>query len=378
MRPLLADLGRDFRGGQHQALLLLKGLLSRGNTPQLIALRDSVLARRAADAGIPVHSVSPRLRRLSAARKILRLVREKQIDLVHANEPHALTASWLARAHRAIPVLAARRVVFPLSSSPLSLSRYRSAAVIIAVSKFAAQSVVASGIPSGRVAVIYDGVEIPEKSSGEEREKTRGDFGIPEEAVCISYVAAYTSEKGHGLLLNAVAELRNELRKAPPGRQPRDRTGPRRDCSLLLRGEGPAVPVIRRLAGRLQMEDRVQFVPPSTNIERVFAATDIFAFPSQGDALGTALLAAMAHGLPCVAIARGGVPEVIESGKTGLLVDSLDPRAFADALFRLVKNPEEAVRLGQSARESVAARFSADRMVDETLRLYERTVTRDL
>jgi glycosyltransferase involved in cell wall biosynthesis len=82
----------------------------------------------------------------------------------------------------------------------------------------------------------------------------------------------------------------------------------------------------------------------------------------------------MACGLPVVAFARGGNPEAIEDGKNGLLVMDLDSGALARAIARLVSNPAEAHRLGEAARETVRANFSADKMVEETLRLYDQLV----
>jgi glycosyltransferase involved in cell wall biosynthesis len=368
VRPLIVDLGKDFRGGQHQALLLLQGLLARGHAPALIAVHDSLLARRAKDAGIFVSGVAPGCRRLAAAWNIRRLVRGRRVDVVHANEPHALSSAWLARARRSVPVVVSRRIALPLSASSFSMARYRAAARIIAVSRFVAQSVIASGLPAGSVEVIYDGVVIPPEISAADREKARGQFGISRESLCIGNVAAFVPEKGHALLLRAFAELRTvlgaELRKQSQGQVP--------GCVLLLRGEGPGKATVQELARQLQILDAVIFLPLATEIETMFAALDIFAFPSHAEPLGSALLAAMAHGLPCVALARGGIPEVIEAGINGLFVDSLDPNAFAAALARLPANPEEARRIGKAARETIAARFSADHMVDATLRLYEK------
>jgi glycosyltransferase involved in cell wall biosynthesis len=106
----------------------------------------------------------------------------------------------------------------------------------------------------------------------------------------------------------------------------------------------------------------------------VFAAVDVFAFPSHEEPLGSVLLAAMAQGLPVAAIGRGGVPEVLQDGKNGLLVSSLDSIELAAALAQLLENPEEAHQLGKAARETASARFSADHMVDATLNLYKRVI----
>jgi glycosyltransferase involved in cell wall biosynthesis len=360
VRPLVVDLGRDFRGGQHQALLLLQGLLSRRHAPNLITIQDSLLARRAKDAGVSVYGVPLGRRRLAASLHIRRLVHGRHVDIVHANEPHALTSSWLARAHRFVPVIASRRIALPLSPGFISLARYRAAARIVAVSHFVRRSVIESGLPPDCVEMIYDGVEIPPAISRADRDAARGHFAIPPESICIGNVAALVPEKGQETLLRAFAELQTKSGPQFPA------------CMLLLCGEGPEQTRLQELARQLQVFDAVKFTGPVSEIQKMFAAMDIFAFPSHEEPLGSALLAAMAHGLPAVAVARGGIPEVVEDQKNGLLVQDLDPSALAAAIARLIENPAEARQLGDAARQTISTHFSADRMVDATLQLYER------
>ena len=362
LRPLIVDLGRDYRGGQHQALLLLQGLRSRGHAPELIAVRESELVHRAKTAGVSVHTVAPGCRRVGAALHIRRRLREQHagrssgqgVDIVHANEPHALSAAWLARAHRCVPLIASRRVVFPLSASAISLARYRAAARVVAVSRCAAQGVIRSGLPASCVDVIYDGVEMVPEISFAARDRARGLLEIPRASFCIGNIAAYVAGKGQDLLVRAFAELRARVPAS----------------ILLLRGEGPEQAAIQELARQLQVIDAVKFLPPVAEIETMFAAMDLFVFPASAEALGSVLLAAMAHGLPVVASACGGIPEVVESEKNGLLLDRLDSKALADAVAGLYENPEQARRLGRAARETIAARFSADHMVEATVQLY--------
>lgn len=353
------DLGRDFRGGQHQALLLLQGLRERGHAPELIALRDSLLAARTKEIGAPVHIVDPNWRRLAAFLQIRKLLREGRFDLIHANEPHALTSAWLARAPRAVPVVVSRRIALPISPGFISMARYRSAARIVAVSHFVEQSVIRSGLPASQVLVIYDGVPIPAEISQEQRDSDRRQLEIPRGATCIGNVAAFVPEKGHVLLLEAFAKLRTQF----PA------------CILLLRGAGQELSKLQALAEQLQVGGAAKFLPASTDIETIFSATDVFAFPSHEEPLGSALLAAMAHGLPVVAIARGGVSEVVALAQNGLLVNDLDSEALASSIASLLSRPEDASRLGKAARETILTRFSADRMVDETLRLYKILMT---
>src|SRR6478609_7483619 len=114
VKPLLVDLETAWRGGQNQALLLLKGLRDRGHQPELVAATNSALGQRAAAAGIPVHYVSRGFFRLAAALKIRQLLASSRFDLVHANEAHAVSAAWLAGTHKRAPFVIWRRVGYPI------------------------------------------------------------------------------------------------------------------------------------------------------------------------------------------------------------------------------------------------------------------------
>lgn len=353
MRPLIVDLGRDYRGGQHQALLLSQGLLARGHAPELVTLGDSLLASRARNAGIKVHGVQMHWRRLGAAIAIRRLLGARGVDIVHANEPHALTAAWLARAHRRVPLVASRRVIFSLSRDAISLARYRASACIIAVSQCVADG---TGLPRNKLEVIPDGVPIPKMHSATEREEARRSLGIATDIPLLGCVAALTPDKGQHLLIRALKIIRAQFP----------------DCHLLLVGEGPCRAALHHLVSGQGLEDAVHFAGFVKDLDPVYAAIDLFAFPAQAEGLGSALLMAMASGLPVVALARGGIPEVVENGRNGLLIQESAPEALATEIARLLSNSAEARRLSKSARETILGRFSVDRMVDATLHLYQR------
>jgi glycosyltransferase involved in cell wall biosynthesis len=358
MRPLLVDLGRDYRGGQDQALLLLKGLAALGHTPQLITIRGSLLAQRAQSAGIHVHSVEKRWRRLSSVLAIRELLSRRTVDIVHANEPHALTASWLARAHHRVPLVASRRVIFPLSKGAVSLARYRAAAKIIAVSHCVSTALVNSGLRAGDITVISDGVPTEALSSQADRGEARRSIGIEPDALLIGCIAALTPDKGQEILIRAFAQIRARFPT----------------CQLLLVGDGPCRAKLAALVRELDLDGAVHFTGFLENIQNAYKAIDLFAFLAQAEALGTALLLAMAHGLPVVASARGGIPEAVEDGKNGLLIQDQNPEAVASAIERFFTDPAFAARLGTAARQTILARFSQQTMVKQTLSLYEQLV----
>lgn len=345
LNTLHVDLGEQWRGGQNQALLLMEGLRRRGHVAELVSARGSPLAERCRAAGIPVYALSRLWQRRPG------------YQIVHCHDAHSLTAAWCARAHKRAAVVAARRVAYPLSPSRLALARYRSARKIIAVSRFVADSVVASGIAADLVEVIYDGVEIPPAAPAGDRARARRRWNLPaENAPVLGCVGYLLPEKNQALLVHAMPRVRE--------RYP--------DCRLLLAGDGPCRAELERLAGELGVGGMVRFAGIVEDVAQVYAAMDVFVFPSLAEPLGSSLLVAMAYGLPAVAVAGGAVREIMLNEDNGLLVPDPDPAAFAAAVLRVLDDPGLAARVGESARQTVARQFSAERMVQDTLELYGR------
>jgi glycosyltransferase involved in cell wall biosynthesis len=320
VRILLVDLERSWRGGQSQALLLLRGLLQRGHAAELIAPSGSALAERAQRAGIAVHTTAARDRRCGAARLLRRLLHEQRFEIVHANEAHALTAAWLARTHRRAPLVAARRVTFPLSRRYLSLARYRAAACVIAISQAVSEQLLAARLDPQRIIIVADGVELPPPVSPEERLAARARWNFAPAEQVLALVAPLTAEKGHALLLAAFAAIR---RDSP-------------HCRLLLAGDGPLRARLEEQAREAHLVPDVRFAGFVDDVNSVYHACDVFIFPSLSEGAGTSLLSAMAHALSVVALARGGIPEIVQDGSNGLLVHEASPAALAEAAKRLL------------------------------------------
>lgn len=358
MKPLFVDLETDWRGGQNQFLLTLRGLRARGHEAELVAPRDSALAERASELGIPVHIADRFLMRLQAALVLRRLLGEGRFDVLHANEPHGLTAAWLAGAHRHIPVVVSRRVGYPLSRNRLALARYCAARRVIAISLWVAKSVATSGLSQERISVAYEGVEIPSLPTAEERRRARERWGAKEETQLLGCVGVFLPDKAQELLIRAIAALRTEFPNA----------------RLLLAGDGPLRTHLEKLARELGVGDAVLFPGFVKDIEAVYMALDAFLFPAQFEGLGTSLLAAMSYGLPSIAIDCCAFGEIIEQEKSGLLVSVPDVSEFSAAVARVLRDAELARRLGHGARQRVIQKFSADRMVEGTLRVYEEVL----
>ncbi|HXT24902.1 MAG TPA: glycosyltransferase family 4 protein [Candidatus Eisenbacteria bacterium] len=354
MIPLLVDLEREWRGGQNQFLLLLKGLYELGHAAELLTAKGSSLGHRAEKAGICVHYTSRRWLRFPAARKVRRLISDGRFDLVHVNEAHALSAAWMAGAQLHVPLLISRRVGFPLGSGYFSRARYRAATRIIANSNWVAEQAAASGAPKEKLTVIYEGVEVPPLPTATIRHLDRTRWGIGDQDQLLGCAGVLLEDKGQEWVIRALAQLRGEFPSA----------------KLLLAGEGPDRARLQKLVAELELKDTVMFAGFVKNVESFYRAIDVFVFPALFEGLGTSLLAAMAHGVPSVTYFGCALGEIVEDGKSGLQVEPRNAAALAAALGKILRDDNLAAQMGKAGRCRIEGIFTADRMVEETLRLY--------
>ena len=210
-----------------------------------------------------MHSVSRGLFRLAAAVRIRSLLADGRIELVHVNEAHALTAAWLAGAHRKVPVVSSRRIGFPLQKNPLSRARYRSAQRFIANSNNVAQSLIDCGISPQRISVVNEGVEIPSPVQPAERIAARKKWNIAKDDFLFGCASAFVPEKGQQHAVEALAIVQKDF----PGTR------------LLLAGEGRCRSEVQSLAAMLGLEGAVVIPGFVTNMREILFRSGRLCFP---------------------------------------------------------------------------------------------------
>src|SRR5262249_44886098 len=156
----------------------------------------SPLAKRAAEAGIRVHEAARLGLRAWAARALQDLVDKNHFDIAHLNEPHALTAAWLANTHKQVPLLLSRRIGFPLQKNFVSRARHRAVERFVANSEDVARSLMDSGIAPRRISTVREGVEILPPPTAEQRESARKQWNVKGEEFLFGCVSVFVPEKG--------------------------------------------------------------------------------------------------------------------------------------------------------------------------------------
>ncbi len=354
MKVLFVDLEREWRGGQSQAFLTLRGLREKGHQVEVLTARSSPLAQRVARLGIPTHEVARLGLRAWAAMALRRLIAKGAFDLVHLNEPHGVTAAWMAGAGNRLPLLFSRRIGFPLRKNWISRRRFRAVNRFVPNCKEVAQSLLDAGIARQRMSIVYEGVELPPRLTAEMRESARKHWGVGDTDFLFGCTSVFVPEKGQRHSIEALAEVRAK------------NSGAR----LLLAGDGRCRAELEALSTKLQLNAAVIFAGFVDNVDQVYAALDAFLFPSEFEGTGTALQAAMAWGLPCVSTARGGLKEIVDNERTAIVVE---PRGkeFAAAMLRLLGDASLREKLGNAGRREIETRLSAEHMVESTIRVYE-------
>ncbi len=363
MFSLHLDTARTWRGGQHQALLTVRGLRRRGQRAALAAQPRGELFRRVSGE-TDLYALAPRgdLDPVAAWR-LSRLVRRLAPDVIHAHDAHAVAVASLARSlagpGATPPLIAARRVDFHIRGNAFSRWKYRRVDRFVCASAAIRDMLAGDGVPPERACVVHEGIETDRIERAPALDLHR-EFDLPAGCPIVGNVAALVPHKGQRHLVDAAAQV---VREVP-------------DARVLIVGAGELADALARQVGRLRLDGKVILTGFRSDVPSVLKGLDLFVMSSVTEGLGTSVLDAMAAGLAVVGTRAGGIPESIVDGGTGLLAPPADARALAQAIVALLRDAPRRRRLGAAGRERARAAFSADRMVEETAAVYADVVAR--
>jgi glycosyltransferase involved in cell wall biosynthesis len=232
----------------------------------------------------------------------------------------------------------------------------------VACSDFVRDSMIKRlGLPGEKVDVIYNAVD-PERfdlSDQESVNQLRVQLGLTGCSPLLACVSRLVPQKGQAYLLEAQAKVVTRF----PG------------ARLLIIGEGEEVIRLKEQASRLNIENHTQFLGLRADVRELLQAADIFVFPSLcGEGLPVAMVEAMAVGKPCIAWRLEPNPELIEPGRSGILVEPESTDALAEAICSLAEQPETQQVMGRRGREIVEEKFNIHQITRQFETLYERNL----
>jgi glycosyltransferase involved in cell wall biosynthesis len=329
--------------------------------PDAAALRDSfeALGIKTVTYNLPEPSLRHGIAFYKESKVVAHQLKQVEADIVHFQDVKAAYHNSLAA------ILARTRMVCHIRSANPHLDLRQKLCLwpvqrFIFVSKESRQSF-AMPLADSKTRVIYDAVDVSNSDTSEDDAAVRREFGIPDGAVVIGMVARVAPVKDYFTLADAAAQVlacHPDTRFLIVG-----------DNSLEELNRNHYAEVVKKL-NELGIADRFIFTGHRTDVPRLIAAMDLFVLSTHREGFPLSILEAMAMGKPVVATSVGGIPEIVTNGVTGYLHQHGNSQELADALLRLIENPEDARRMGATARENVLLNFSRQKFADEIAQTY--------
>lgn len=355
-------------GGAQKALACLLRHLDRGRFIPAVACLyngDKIVAQQIRALGVPVTDLGMTAKwRCDALWRLYRLLRRERPTILHTWMFHANLSGRVLGRLAGVPIVISSRRNINIGGPWRDLLNRCTAWLddaVIAVCESAREAEIkrASAAPD-KVVTIYNGVDAGRFATVNLRAaaQVRHFFGIAAEAPLLGAMGRLHPQKGFSDLLAALVQVREAI---PSVR-------------LLLVGDGGLRDSLETQAREMGLSGLVTFAGMRTDVPEILSALDVFVLPSLWEGMPNVLLEAMAAGLPVVATAVGGTPEVVVDGVTGLLVPPRDPAALAQAIATVLRDADVRRRMGEAGRERVERCFSLEEMVRRTEDLYEELI----
>jgi len=235
---------------------------------------------------------------------------------------------------------------------------------IIAVSHFTKRELLEYyKVPEEKIRVIHNGVDVNKFKPAQDKRKVKEELGFNPDDLTILSVGRLYARKGLFTLIESMPAVVNRFKNA----------------KFIISGKGQSDEMRKLIAHaeKIGVKDSIIFTGyyPDKKLPKLYQAADVFAFSTFYEHHPFAVLEALSTGLPVVTTSVGGIPETIESGKNGFLVEPFNPKQFADRILYLLEHPAEAAEMGLLARQTILERFDWRIVVKDVLKVYDEALS---
>lgn len=369
MRPLLMMSSIAMGGAERIMVAKLPYLLDLGLDAKVCTLntrRDSPLTEKLVQTGVQRYDLSAkRMLDYAAWRRFVQVLRDEQIDIIHAQDQDTIVYGALAHRLLGIPTVMTRHVL--VEPAP-DIKKFLRAQLVLKSSRFGYNRVVTvsdavrqdfskrAHIPLNRIQTIYNGIDLDKFDTREGRAAKRAELGWAAEDKIVVMVAVLRAGKGHEVLFKAIPQIKAALP----------------DAKIKLVGGGELEESLKKQAA--PHADVVEFMGERMDVPEILGASDLLVLPSWSEALPTVLLEAGAACLPVVATDVGGTKEIVNEGETGYVVPAGDAQQFAARIITVLQDLDHAHQMGERARQWVTDHFSFEKQASELKALYDTVI----
>lgn len=320
------------------------------------------------DSGIEIDLISEQRRfDLSVISALKEIVARRQPDILVTHSVKSHFIMWRSRLWKKYPWVAFHHGYTITDRKMRLYNRFdrwslpKADLVVTVCEAFARELAEVTGIPPEKIHVQHNSIRPQSPPSSSDVEALRAQLGITRDQQIILCVGRLSREKAHADLIEAFKQL--------------CQTHPDLDCQLVIVGEGPERESLTAMAQASGFAHRIIFTGQVTDVRPYYAIASVFALPSHSEGSPNVLLEAMTARVPVVATDVGGVPEVVESEQSALLVPAAQPATLAAALARVLRNSELAARLSEAAAELVDKNHAADQYVEAIVNIYSTAIS---
>ena len=339
-------------GAERQLFHMLQALQRCGSKSRVLCLtRGEYWEDKLLDLGIDVCWVgqsSSRLRRLTKIIHELRRSRPQVVQSQHFyTNLYAVAAARILGLREVGAIRGDANVEVSNSGRFLGALGLRAPRTIAANSEAAIRNLASSGIPVSHLFLLRNVVDT---------DIFRPGLSMKRQTVTICAVGRLVKQKRFDRLIDVFAKVKSQSVIS---------------VDLIIAGNGPLLPDLKKQISRLGLEDSVKLTGIVPDPETIYQEADILALTSDWEGTPNVVLEAMSCGLPVVATRVGELPNFIQTGMTGFLVDSFDEEKMVAVLLDLINNPDLRTAIGQQARESIVDRYSVHQLPGQLHKLYE-------
>ena len=358
LRIALMSSQKTWGGGEQFVWSLGRGLAERGHHIAWFADKDSTLSRKLASVGSHAFHLPSRLPNPRDLIRLRRICKSHAIQLIHANDPHAINWSGLSLLGKtSIKRVGVKHTAFPVHSS-LLYNHLLDA--LVCVSQAVRKTCTESGVSESKTTVIHGGVEPMTINKHEARFSICEELGVSLDVPIFSAVGSLNPCKSYHRIIEAAHHLRWHLC----------------DFRIVVCGEGSERHRLEELIRRYSLQDRVKLIGFQNRPERWVAGSDAFVHTSAAEGLSLVVIMAQMLNTPVISTDSDGLGEVVRSPYTGeelaAIIQGDDPANLARLMMESIHKTPKLIERTRAAMNSALERFTEKQMIDGFERLYLR------
>jgi len=271
-------------------------------------------------------------------------IRGEPYSRLNANEKFLVSFNWFLRFFEEGILNRARKIIAVSHFTKWELTKYYK-------------------IPEGKIQVIHNGVDIRKFKPANNKPRIKSELGFKPDDILIVSVGRLYARKGLFTLIESMPTITKRFPKA----------------KFVISGKGQSDEMNKLIAhaDKLGVKNKIVFTGyyPDKKLPKLYQIADVFAFSTFYEHHPFAVLEALSTGLPVVTTTVGGIPETINNGRNGFLVEPFNERQFADRILYLLEHPQEASNMGSLARKTVEDRFDWRIVVKDAIKVYEQALS---